>query len=91
MSGRGWLIGALVAGSAAAATVLVVRSVRRGELTGPRLPVRRDARLDLRGAAGRTAERISDLVDQAGAFVQVVARESSAKESELRARLGLDN
>lgn len=96
MSGRGWLIGALAVTGAATATVLVVRSAGRTALTGPRLPVRRDAgldlhRADLRGAAGRTAERIADLLDQAGAFVSVVSRESSAKEAELRARLGLDD
>ncbi|AXE38793.1 hypothetical protein [Acidipropionibacterium virtanenii] len=91
MSGRGWVIGALAAAGAATATVLVVRSARRGELTGPRLPAVRNSGLDVRAAAGRAAERVADLVGQAGAFISVASQESAAKEAELRARLGLDD
>lgn len=90
MSGRGWLIGALAAAGATTVAVLVVRSARRGELAGPRLPVRRDAGAGIRGAAGRTADRIADMVGQAGEFMRIVSTESAVRQSELRRRLGME-
>ncbi|WP_027586902.1 hypothetical protein [Acidipropionibacterium thoenii] len=106
MSARGWLLaaaGAAVAGTVAAAVVRAARSGelgagRTGELAGSRLPVLRgNAARPTNGAGSavsaglaRLGEQVADLASQARDFVRIVSDESAAKQSELRARLGMD-
>lgn len=107
MRARSWLLLAAGAAVATAAGRAALRAGRAGELTtgadeqavtaGPEeltgriLPAihqegghRGDRRLDLRQSLRRFS-------DQARDFVRIVSAESTAKESELRARLGLDD
>lgn len=90
MSGRSWLIGALATAGVGTAAVLVMRTARRREITGPRLPVRRGGGAGIRAAASRAAERAGDLAGQAGEFMRIVSTESAARQSELRRRLGME-